>query len=232
MEMKIRNGFVSNSSSSSFIVYNDKEKDVDYSHYRKYFKEEESPFVDNNYFMVLPLRRNSRLKSFGWSFSKRASFEDKVNFLLLQLKSLENFLYPSNREFNKMYDTIKNSFYGALQLLLEKTLDTKDCYLDVKMDYNAMEVDSKYKNYIYIDHQSLWTDDYNLKSINEDTSYFLNIRFPWLLDKKSVLNFLVGDSYIQTGNDNEEGTEEYYESRKLEQAYIQKNEEVFKKTYP
>lgn len=230
--MKIRNGFVSNSSSSSFIVYNDKEKDVDYSQYRKYFKEEDSPYAINLcYSIVLPLRQNSRLKSFGWEFRKRGSFEDKVNFLLLQLKSLENYLYIDNRDFNERYYTIKSSFYEALQLLLEKTLNTKYCYLDVKIDYNAMEGNSIYKNYIYIDHQSLWTDDYDSERPDKDISYFSNIRFPWLFDKRSILNYLVGDSYIQTGNDNEEGTEEYYESLKLNLEYIKKNIEDFKETH-
>ena len=229
--MKIRKGFVSNSSSSSFIVYNDKEKDVDYSRYRKYFKEEDSPYTINPcYSLVLPLRQNSRLKSFGWEFRKRASFEDKVNFLLLQLKSLKNYLYVGNKAFNDMYYTIKDSFYGALQLLLEKVLNTKYCYLDIKIDYNAIEGNSIYNNYIYIDHQSLWTDDYESDSLDKYILDF-NIKFPWLLDKRSTLHYLVGDSYIQTGNDNEEGTEEYYESLGIKQEYIKKNIEDFKETH-
>lgn len=229
--MKIRNGFVSNSSSSSFIVYNDKEKDVDYSQYRKYFKGEDSPYAINPWYsIVLPLRQNSRLKSFGWEFRKRSSFEDKVNFLLLQLKSLKDYLYVRNENFSEMYYTIKDSFYGALQLLLEKTLNTRDCYLDIKIDYNAMEGNSIYQNYIYIDHQSLWTDDYDSDRLDKYISDF-NIKFPWLFDKRSILNYLVGDSYIQTGNDNEEGTEEYYESLGVKQEYIKKNIEDFKETH-
>ena len=229
--MKIRKGFVSNSSSSSFIVYNDKEKDVDYSRYRKYFKEEDSPYAINPWYsIVLPLRQNSRLKSFGWDFSKRASFEDKVNFLLLQLKSLKNYLYVGNKAFNDMYYTIKDSFYGALQLLLEKVLNTRNCYLDIKIDYNAIEGNSIYKNYIYIDHQSLWTDDYESDSLDKYILDF-NIKFPWLFDKRSTLHYLVGDSYIQTGNDNEEGTEEYYESLGIKREYIKKNIEDFKETH-
>lgn len=229
--MKIRNGFVSNSSSSSFIVYNDKEKDVDYSQYKKYFKEEDYPYAINPcYSIVLPLGRKSKLKSFGWEFRKRCSFEDKVNFLLLQLKSLEDYLYVRNKSFNEMYYTIKDSFYGAMQLLLEKTLNTRDCYLDVKIDYNAIEGNSIYENYIYIDHQSLWTDDYDSDRLDNYIQDF-NINLPWLFDKRSILNYLVGDSYIQTGNDNEEGTEEYYESLKLNLEYIKKNIEDFKETH-
>lgn len=223
--MKIRQGFVSNSSSSSFIVYKEGTdiNSVDFSKYKKYFKRSRNPYFTRvpRYKVILPLGKPHKFESFGWEFIKRGTFEDKVNFLFLQLHDLNNYCMRDNSSEDLENDFWKASkaFEVALKTILRKSRKVPEkVLLNILVDYNALEWDSIYEDEtIGIDHQSLWTEEFWGDIRKEHPEELFKVCYPWLLDSEKVLQFLVGDSYIQCGNDNSdeegEGYKEWKESR-------------------
>ena len=219
--MKIRQGFVSNSSSSSFIVYKkgvDLEK-VNFSQYKEHFKKRKINNYDffgdtdiTAYYTVLPMGKKKELKPFGWEFVRRSSFEDKVNFIFLQLENLKRIGLKGKNEIYDFYIKGKETLINALEFIMQKSVEDLNSCLDILIDYNALHWDSLYDGYaIDIDHQSLWSEEF-WEDFQKDNTKGLRNQYGWLLNSTKVVEYLIGDSYIQCGNDNEEPTEEWLEA--------------------
>lgn len=215
--MKIRNGFVSNSSSSSFIVPDMRVPEAhEYSSLKSFFNLDESTYdYEGNllriYTITLPILEGN--KCFGWEDTRYTDFADKLNYLFLQIESM----HQDVRLKNKLEHTLEK----ALKSICEKAYNTKELKygeFDVKVDYNhlfsptsAFSSIYKYDDIYHIDHQSTWGE--NEPGVVE---YFVqNEPNADLMEK-----YLVGESYIQGGNDNEDGSSEYYDSLEILHAFL------------
>ena len=215
--MKVRSGFVSNSSSSSFIVPNMRVPEAhEYSSLKSFFNLDESIYdykgnLRKVYTITLPILEGN--KCFGWEDTQYTEFADKLNYLFLQIESM----HQDVRLKNKLEHTLEK----ALKSICEKAYDTKELKygeFTVRVDYNhlfsptsAFSSIYKYDDIYYIDHQSTWGE-------NEPgvVKYFAqNEPNADLMEK-----YLVGDSYIQGGNDNEDGSSEYYDSLEILHAFM------------
>ena len=216
--MKIRKGFVSNSSSSSFIVPDMRVPEaLDYSPLKSFFNLDESTYdYEGNlrriYSITLPILEGNRY--FGWEDTRYTEFADKLNYLFMQIESM----HQDVRLKNKLEHTLEK----ALKSICEKAYNIKELKyggFTVKVDYNhllpytsILESIYDFKDIYYIDHQSTWGE-------NEPrvVKYFAqNEPNVDLMEK-----YLVGDSYIQGGNDNNDGSPEYYDSLEIFHAFIE-----------
>ena len=215
--MKIRKGFVSNSSSSSFIVPDMRVPEaLDYGSLRSFFNLDESIYdYEGNlrrvYTITLPITEGNRY--FGWEETRYTEFTDKLNYLFLQIESM----HQDVRLKNKLEHTLEK----ALKSICEKAYNIKKLKyggFTVKVDYNrlfsptsAFSSIYKYDDIYYIDHQSAWGE-------NEPgvVKYFAQNE----PDVDLMEKYLVGDSYIQGGNDNGDGSPEYYDSLEIFRAFI------------
>ena len=215
--MKIRKGFVSNSSSSSFIVPDIRVPEaLDYSPLRSFFNPNK-PVLDYKgdsrrmYSITLPLVEGHRY--FGWAETRYTDFADKLNYLFLQIQSL----YQNVRLKNKLEYALEK----ALKSICEKAYNLEELKYGefaVKVDYNYLlpstsvfESIYDFKSIYYIDHQSTWGE--NEPSI---VKYFAqNEPSADLIEK-----YLVGRSYIQGGNDNDDMSPEYHDSLEIFHAFI------------
>ena len=200
--MKLRDGFVSNSSSSSFIVPIISDlQNKDYTVYKRYFSVENVQQYypeGDSYSITLPLNHNN--SQFGWEEAVYDTFARKLDYLLLQIESLSSD--------SRLYHSFKNSLENALRPICRKAYgisQLKPFYFETRIDYD---------DYSYIDHQSTWQENQGVVE-----TYFKG-REP---SSELIENYLVGDSYVQGGNDNDEMSDGYYESRRVLERYIQES---------
>ncbi len=171
-----RIGFVSNSSSSSFIVIGSGEhiRSKDYiSHNQPYF--------------VMGVRGK---REFGWEVEVSSDFDSRVNFCLIQAIESKN---PENYHMldQVLYDFFDVPIYVALTIRYGNLREEfwPDEY---KKDFEqtVQEFGESIITYGYIDHQSAVCDGKNMGMFESE-------------DK--LRNFLFcEDSYIETGNDNDD----------------------------
>ena len=215
--MKMRKGFVSNSSSSSFIVPDMWVPEaLDYSSLRSFFNPNEFVWdYEGNlrkiHTITLPITEGH--KYFGWACTRYTDFADKLNYLFLQIQSLHQDVRLKNE--------LEFALEKALRSVCEKAYNLKKLKYGefaVKVDYNYLlpstsifESIYDFKNAYYIDHQSTWGERepaivkyFECNEPNAD-----------LIEK-----YLVGRSYIQGGNDNDDMPQEYHDSLEIFRTFI------------
>jgi len=157
--MKIRLGFVSNSSSSSFIVLSDNKTDN-----KKYTLKDLKYEVYNGE------------TEFGWDWIEYKDIGSKLNFVFLN---------------ERYYNISENNLFKQHNYLINVLKRTQGKYhkLNDNEIYLLIEYMDKHING-YIDHQSTMNSDDDIREI--------------ITDSKKLEKFLFFDSYLQTGNDNED----------------------------
>lgn len=187
--MKQRTDFVSNSSSSSFIVISDNADTV-----KKYdFKDET---------VLIPCNKGNF--QFGWQWAKYDDFWSKLNFAALHIIDIESSKKYINDtpkdEWAKRYNEAKKKW-------IEKQEDMKNLLIEVCKEEFNLNIEFRTPDqcefnegdlYCYIDHQSNYMESPD------------NVK---MFDSKSdMINFLCNEkSFIRTGNDNDEAPDGWYE---------------------
>lgn len=197
--MKVRNGFVSNSSSSSFVVYGrDSAKLIKemptnlYTRVWEIWADRDIPI------MTLPFA-DAELE-FGWQFEQYHNIKDRFNFVVAMLISMKE---EERYEYKEM-----------LQKVLRKHMSHNE-YLQIRYDYNYFFWDSTTNDLLSIDHQSAWGEGSNRELFENEKNL-----------EDFIFN---EDSFIQCGNDNEDKTPEWLEASILREKSIHKEVKIGEK---
>lgn len=142
--MKTRNSFVSNSSSSSYIIIGNKTP----------------KFPDKSEEDILDYPSDLGTTEFGWDPADHCSMWDRINFAWIQAtnageawnKELQDYICTTSNEMNLLEEVIKEIFgVKEIQWNMSTTWETKDLYC-------------------YIDHQSSGKEGMNMELFeNKDT---------------------------------------------------------------
>lgn len=185
--MKIRSDFVSNSSSSSFIVFSDTMKN---EHELNMIKErfysivgtKDKPIYGSR--VMLPDPYIGEVE-FGWSWEVYKTIGDKLNFAALQVA----YSFGKSEYFDRldMFYSVLSEIFDNINMFMFYIAPNID---SIEMYYRFMkDNDDKYRSYYpYIDHQSCATENQNIEIFK---------------DKETLKKFILSDSYIHGGNDNE-----------------------------
>lgn len=138
--MKNRSGFVSNSSSSSFIVIGSKLNN-------SMIKSLREAYGNRSY---LEISADLGCHEFGWENTKYSSFWDKVMFAFIQAD------YMRKEHPNWMF---------RLEKVLKDTLNVQEIFWGISTDWERPDKD---KQQAYIDHQSASTEDNNIEMFESD----------------------------------------------------------------
>lgn len=193
--MKIRNGFVSNSSSSSFVVYRKGDAKDTREIPAECITERSRPFGQGTYKVLCLPSKEYGDTEFGWDNKRYHGLMSRLNWCAIQMmyaRNMDGAFVLDNGE--KVY---ARRFKENFRNVVEK------CFgVTVEYDYNSIEDDGFEGDFAYIDHQS---------SICEDRSVA-----EFFADPEAIEAFLTGaHSYIQGGNDNDRMDGEWLESLKL-----------------
>ncbi len=138
--MKIRQGFVSNSSSSSFVVIGSNNIDADVTNY-----------VDYSDTLTLG---NRGVTEFGWDTIRYSSMFDRINFAYLQV------MYMTQKP------DIQAKWKAMLDVVIKAHFKCREISWGLTDDYDAADADSNI-NYGYIDHQSCSAENSNIEIFDD-----------------------------------------------------------------
>lgn len=147
--MKIQQGFVSNSSSSSFIVISDKGNEENLK--LPDWCENITPFVKGK-------------RTFGWENEKCNDFFTKLNWVILQLRNKYTDFDYKNLEYSYYEKEYKEEYEKIKKIILEKC-NLNLVYIPLK---EMKDIEA------YIDHQSTFPEnENNLPETKNDLENFL-----------------------------------------------------------
>ena len=191
---------------------------LDYSPLKSFFNLNESTLDYEGapreiYSITLPVTKGR--KYFGWAEIRYKTFADKLNYLFLQIQSLHQDVPLKNK--------LEYALERALKSICEKAYNLKELKYGefaVRVDYNYLfpftsvfESIYDFKDIYYIDHQSTWGE--NQRAV---ANYF-NHNEP---NADLMEKYLVGNSYVQGGNDNDDMPPAYRDSLEILHTFIKK----------
>ena len=190
--MKIRNDYVSNSSSSSSIIISATGVDQTYSIQRDFLS-----YTNDWDFYEVPCKHGKH--EFGWEWEDTCTFMGKLNFVGIQLIYLflekigggrENEYKRkfTGKDFDMLYDMLKKVCKEKFKFnvkLNEDAIHTKIWKDDERGYYYYTTIDDEY----YIDHQSSASEGECMEMFDSEDALYNFLRFE--------------ESYIRGGNDND-----------------------------
>lgn len=207
----VRNGFVSNSSSSSFIVYYNKQDKMEikkkFWKVSKYYgfsytngkRDKEDCYEEHT--ITLPFNKGNM--EFGWEWDSYKDFYSKVNYVFYQAFMLEDRV-PKYISHVSLYHRRDSSYeLSPMEVVTEAIRDV----------YAKMSGEDREKLCITINYNLLFSDGVNKsnKEYNVDHQSILDAKVGDLetyrntifRNKDRMVDFLLHDDfYIQGGNDN------------------------------
>jgi len=144
--MKIRSGFVSNSSSSSFIVITSITSG-DYIHKLRKKFEGQSLVIDKDFGET----------EFGWQFEKYSDFGSKIIFAYLQAAYMT--IYRKDTDSGQQW-------LNMLEKVIKDKLKISEIVWNISAEYDSPEG----KDHAYIDHQSASYEGKNTDMFDDENS--------------------------------------------------------------
>ena len=188
--MKLRSDYVSNSSSSSFIIIADNGEDQTYNIQRDF-----SSYSKEWTCYEVPCKNGKH--QFGWEWEDTCTFKSKLNFVGIQLiylflekisgRDREYKREFTGKDFDRLYDMLKKVCKEQFNFnvkLNEDAIHTRIWKDDERGYYSYVTIDDEY----YIDHQSASSEGECMEMFESEDALYNFLRFQ--------------ESYIRGGNDN------------------------------